>query len=84
MVITNDNTFNLIENAEYVITINSTVGLEAMICGKKVIILGDAIYSVSNDARLRNYIIDFRIDIEYFSCNLLTENEIEIILRKGI
>lgn len=83
MVITNANTFNLIENAEYVITINSTVGLEAMICGKKVIILGDAIYSGFNKARLRNYIMDFLIDIEYFSGAPLSEEEIESILRKS-
>ena len=83
VVITNANTFNLIENAEYVITINSTVGLEAMICGKKVIILGDAIYSGFNKARLRNYIMDFLIDIEYFSGAPLSEEAIESILRKS-
>ncbi len=83
VVITNDNTFKLIENAEYVITINSTVGLEAMICGKKVIILGNAIYSGFNETRLRNYIMEFLIDVEYFSGAPLTEEEIESVLRKS-
>jgi capsular polysaccharide export protein len=39
-------TQNLIENAEAVITINSTVGLESMLFGKPVITLGQAFYSM--------------------------------------
>ena len=36
----------LIEHAEAVITINSTVGLEALLLGKKVITLGNACYNI--------------------------------------
>jgi capsular polysaccharide export protein len=36
----------LIENAEAVITINSTVGLESLLLGKKVITLGEACYNI--------------------------------------
>lgn len=67
IVITDYNTMKLIDNSEAVMTINSTVGLEAMIAGKKTIILGDAIYSHFNKNRLINYIIKFLIDVEYFS-----------------
>ena len=41
-------TQQLIENAEAVITINSTVGLEALLLGKKVITLGDACYNLKD------------------------------------
>ncbi len=41
-----NNTQELIENAEAVITINSTVGLESLLLGKKVITLGNACYNI--------------------------------------
>jgi capsular polysaccharide export protein len=40
------NTQELIEKAEAVITINSTVGLESLLLGKKVITLGNACYNI--------------------------------------
>lgn len=42
----NISTQDLIQQAEAVITINSTVGLESMLLGKKVITLGDAFYAI--------------------------------------
>ena len=39
-------TADLINNAEYVITINSTVGLEALLLGRRVITLGEACYNI--------------------------------------
>lgn len=41
-----NNTQDLIENAQAVITINSTVGLESLLLGKKVITLGNACYNI--------------------------------------
>jgi capsular polysaccharide export protein len=41
-----NNTQALIENAQAVITINSTVGLESLLLGQKVITLGNACYNV--------------------------------------
>ncbi len=42
-----NNTQQLIENAMAVITINSTVGLEALLLDKKVVTLGDACYNLA-------------------------------------
>jgi capsular polysaccharide export protein len=41
-----NNTQALIENAQAVVTINSTVGLESLLLGKKVITLGNACYNI--------------------------------------
>jgi capsular polysaccharide export protein len=41
-------TQTLIENADAIITINSTVGIEALLYGKKVISLGEAFYTLPN------------------------------------
>ncbi|WP_301961969.1 hypothetical protein [uncultured Phascolarctobacterium sp.] len=65
--ISDNNTMELIENSKCVITINSTVGMEAMIIGKPILILGDAIYSGFNQRRLATYIINYLLNIEYFS-----------------
>lgn len=49
IVVDNDrNTMDLVENSKCVITINSTVGLEAFYFGKPVITLGKAFYSFGN------------------------------------
>lgn len=43
-------TQELIENAEAVMTINSTVGIESLLLGKKVIVLGEACYDIPSVA----------------------------------
>lgn len=42
------NSYDIIENAKLVVTINSKVGAEALMLGKQVIVLGDAFYSGSS------------------------------------
>lgn len=55
-----NNTQQLIENAQAIITINSTVGIESLLLNKKVITLGSACYNIdglvlhaSNNAELK-------------------------------
>lgn len=83
VIITTHNTMELIEHSQYVVTINSTVGLEALIIGKKVITLGDAIYSRFNDESLKKYIMNYLINIEYFSNERICEEDISKVLEKG-
>ena len=53
-------TQDLIENAEAVITINSTVGLESLLLGKKVITLGNACYNIDQ------LVLNAANEIEFF------------------
>nr|WP_241008275.1 hypothetical protein [Erwinia sp. JH02] len=77
IVLVNNNTIELIKNASCVYTINSTVGLETLIFDKKLIVLGRAIYSNFNSLRLRQYIHNYLIDLDYFNENTLTSNHID-------
>ncbi len=65
--VVNDNTFVLLENSEEVVTINSTVALEAMLFNKPVTFLGDSFYQHLNPHRLMSYVSQYLIDEDYFS-----------------
>lgn len=57
-----NNTQALIENAEAVITINSTVGLESLLLGKKVVTLGHACYNIEQ------LVLHAQSEDEFFDC----------------
>lgn len=59
-------TKELIQNASKVVTINSTVGLEALILDKEVEVLGRAVYSHFDHERLKAYVCRYLINIDYF------------------
>lgn len=62
------NTNELVRKASFIVSINSTVGLEAMILEKEVIVLGRALYSSFDQERLRKYIHSFLVGgVDYFS-----------------
>lgn len=73
----NDNTFKLIKYAEKVVTINSTVGLEAKICGKDVEVLGKAFYKDFTEDDLKKYILGYLINIDYFSDEEISKEAID-------
>lgn len=65
--IANAHTVDLVRYAEAVVTINSTVGLEALLYGKKVVALGRCFYKEFDRDRLMKYIHGFLVDgIDYF------------------
>jgi capsular polysaccharide export protein len=83
--LSNQNTIQLIENSQKVITINSTVGLEAKIFGKEVIVLGDALYSHFGQDEMKRYIHGFLIDnVDYFSDHEISEEKVNEILGRAI
>lgn len=60
-------TVDLIKHAALVVTINSTVGLEALMYGKPVRALGRAFYEHFDQPRLLKYIHGFLVDgVDYF------------------
>lgn len=81
-VMTNDNTFELIMKSKKVFTINSTVGLEAMILGKSLSILGYSMYERFNKKRLMAYISSYLIDVEPFGYEDINESDFNRILNR--
>ncbi|MGF1740549.1 hypothetical protein L4C34_05605 [Vibrio profundum] len=73
----NDNTFELLKKSAKVYTINSTVGLEALILGKSVEFLGESIFSSFNEKRLQAYISNFLINIDFFESSKISQSEID-------
>lgn len=65
-ILLNDNTFLLMKYAEEIWTINSTIGLEALIMGKKIKILGKALYKDFKGDYLKKYISSYLLNIDFF------------------
>lgn len=80
----NSNTFHIIKNAEKIITINSTVALEAMILNKRVEVLGKSYYKFFNHERIKNYILGYLENIDYFSDEKFTEEQIKNLLKNKL
>lgn len=75
--IVSNNTIALIKHAKRIYTVNSTVGLEALIFEKELTVLGRAIYSSFDKNRLRLYIHRYLMDLNYFGDNILTERHFD-------
>jgi capsular polysaccharide export protein len=72
----------LIKNADIVITINSTVGLETFFYNKKLIVLGDAWYKkyINSSYRIKlkvlcNYFNSVLVDGDYFNKNIVINSD---------
>lgn len=74
--LSNEYTVGLIERSKCVLTINSTVGLEALIFGKNVTVLGDAFYSDFTQDDLSKYIHSYLLDgIDVFSSDEISKDK---------
>jgi capsular polysaccharide export protein len=71
------NTFQLINKAELVVTINSSVGVESLMLNKPVVTLGDCFYKSYTSHDLDKVIHHLFIDIDYFSQEELTKGVFE-------
>lgn len=82
--IVNMPTFQIVEHAQEVITINSTVGLESLIAGKKVKFLGNSFYPLLSGELLKNYLLGYLIDIDYFSGSSVPRKQVKEILSRRL
>ncbi len=80
--IVDNNTFEVIANAQKVITINSTVALEAMILDMPVEILGRSFYKFFNKERTKNYILGYLEDIDFFSSEKFTVEQVKKLINR--
>lgn len=77
-------TTELITGAREVCTINSTVGLEALIIGKPLTVLGRALFVhfVDRPELLRTYLLRYLIDMDYFGAKPITQQALNAILER--
>ncbi|MFM0056381.1 capsular biosynthesis protein [Paraburkholderia phytofirmans] len=76
-------TLDLVRNAHSVVTINSTVGLEALMYNKKVITLGRSFYRDFDGDRLKKYIHHFLVDgIDYFGSGAVSADAAKALLNR--
>lgn len=80
-LISTNNTFSLIKKSKKVVVINSTVGLEAIICNKDVTFLGESFYKYfSNDDILSYYLNKWLVDIDIFKPGKISLKELNKII----
>jgi len=77
------NTFEFIRDAQSVIVINSTTGLEAKIMDKDVTFLGRSFYSLLSRKYLQKYILGYLIDIDYFGEEPISIIQIENLIKRA-
>ena len=66
IVLSEGNTFELLDKSDSVVTINSTVGLEAKLLNKEIRFLGKSFYSKLSRNTLPAYVTEYLIDIDFF------------------
>lgn len=74
LLLSNGNTFRLIERSSRVVTVNSTAGLESMLMGKNVLFLGDSFYKGMTEEEIGCYLSSFLVDIDYFDVTPIDKN----------
>ena len=71
-------------NSSKVIVINSTVGLEAIICGKSVEFLGKSFYAKFTDDKVLNFYINhWLVDIDMFKESVIDDKILNQILNNA-
>lgn len=79
-IVAGNPTPELIECAETVVVNNSTVGLEAMIAEKEVVVFGNALYRYFTPQRLKAYILYYLLPGDYFGDTPISVNTVQKIM----
>ncbi len=82
LFLVNENTFTLIRKAKLVVTINSTVGLEAMLMGKEVVTLASSYYRDVKPDQLGSFVLSYLIDMDYFSDGEISAEQAKCLLSR--
>lgn len=80
IIVNQGSSIKLIEGSSRVITINSTVGLEALLLGKEVEFCGRTFFESFDRDKALGYVIDYLIDVSYFDDRTFTEEEVNALL----
>lgn len=84
VIFSNENTFKLMKNALEVVTINSTVGLEALILGCNVHIIGKAFYeNFHTEDDIARYIMGYLLDVDYWGEKPLSTDILNKMLERA-
>lgn len=83
IIVTNINAFILAQKSTECFTINSTLGLEAMIYNIDVNILGYALYRSWKEKHIKHYVGGFLLDMSYFNQNTeISRESVELMLSR--
>ena len=74
----------LIQNAQLVIVNNSTVGLQALIEEKEVMVFGNALYKDFDQSRLKAYILHYLLPGDYFATEPIPLSTVTSILERHL
>ncbi|WP_431688289.1 hypothetical protein [Hahella sp. NBU794] len=81
--ISNSSASRLVSHASLIITINSSVGLDAIIRKKEVIFLGKTLYEKLTYDRLEKYIYHYLLDINYFNQQDISTSTFNMIIERA-
>jgi capsular polysaccharide export protein len=70
----------LVLGAKEVVTINSTVGLEALICGKKVTVLGKSVYGSFSKRQAAVYAMRYLVEFDLYGTSPISKEAIDRVL----
>lgn len=85
--VSSGNTFRLLEGSARVVTINSTVGFEALLLGRPVMFLGRTFYRhLDTEQRLANYVLGFLRPLDFFGRGPLDPDQVDRLpgVREGV
>lgn len=83
-VIAENPTKSLIKKAQLIIVNNSTVGLQALIEEKEVLVFGNALYREFDQARLKTYILNYLLNADYFGDDPIPLTTVQSIIQRDL
>ncbi len=77
-------TFMIVSHCVKVITINSTVGMEALLLNKPVAFLGKSFFKQFDEELLKNYILSYLVELNYFETDQISPEIFRLLLGRAM